>query len=361
MKQHMDPYVFQPMYTYLGNKRKLIDGIEKVVMDIKQRVGKEKLVVFDGFTGSTVVSRMLVKHASEIHTNDTEPYARIAAKCFIHKPTTEQQERIERHIERMNALEPVVEGVVTRNYAPKDTRNIQEDDRCYFTHENAMRIDTWRDYISRHVEPDIFYWCLCPVLVEMSTHANTLGHFKAFMKDFEACGKRVQVPFSLRVPVWCPYDCHAVTHHESTNDLVKRFDMQFDLVYFDPPYNEHEYSAFYFVLNVVAHNKEPEGPVNARTGLPKTRFKSAYNKKASALEAMTQLVHDTMKITEYMLVSYNDEGVIPLDEWLKILEPYHVERIDTEYQRYAANGTKTGKKQVVEILWLVKKKSPCIV
>jgi adenine-specific DNA methylase len=98
--------------------------------------------------------------------------------------------------------------------------------------------------------------------------------------------------------------------------------------------------------------------VNARTGLPKTRFKSAYNKKASALEAMTQLVHDTMKITEYMLVSYNDEGVIPLDEWLEILEPYDVERIDTEYQRYAANGSKTGKKQVVEILWLVKKKSP---
>ena len=44
-------------------------------------------------------------------------------------------------------------------------------------------------------------------------------------------------------------------------------------------------------FNVLAENKKPEN-VNARTGLPKIRFKSAYNKKASAIEAMTQ-VHGT--------------------------------------------------------------------
>ena len=147
-----------------------------------------------------------------------------------------------------------------------------------------------------------------------------------------------------------------MTHNESTNTLVEKFaENTFDLVYFDPPYNEHEYTAFYFLLNVLVENKVPEN-VNARTGLPKIRFKSAYNKLATAVEAMTQLVHDTMKITEYMLVSYNDEGIIPIDTWLSILEPYDVERIDTEYQRYAANGSKTGKKEVVEILWLVKRR-----
>jgi adenine-specific DNA-methyltransferase len=351
-----DPFVFQPMYTYLGNKRKLIDGIERVVVDVKQRLGKDKLCMMDGFTGSTVVARMFAKHAHELHTNDTELYSYIAANCFLRKPTPEQQERIEGHLKRMNELEPTVEGVIASAYSPKETSNIQPTDRCFFTHENGMRLDTWRRYIEDHVEEDIRHWCLCPVLVEMSTHANTLGHFKAFMPDFEACGKRVQDPFPIRTPVWCPYDCTVVTHNESTNTLVEKFaENTFDLVYFDPPYNEHEYTAFYFLLNVLVENKAPEN-VNARTGLPKIRFKSAYNKLATAVEAMTQLVHDTMKITEYMLVSYNDEGIIPIDTWLSILEPYDVERIDTEYQRYAANGSKTGKKEVVEILWLVKRR-----
>lgn len=349
-----DPFVFQPMYTYLGNKRKLIDGIERVVVDIKHRLGKDTLAVLDGFTGSTVVARMLAKHAHELHTNDIELYSYIAANCFLRKPTPEQQERVERHLARMNEIEPSVEGVIASEYAPKVTSDIQPTDRCFFTHENGMRLDTWRRYIEDHVEEEIRHWCMCPVLVEMSTHANTLGHFKAFMPSFEACGKRVQDPFPIRTPVWCPYEPFVITHHESTNTLVKKFDEgAFDLVYFDPPYNEHEYSAFYFLLNVLAENKKPEN-VNARTGLPKTRFKSAYNKKASAIEAMTQLVRDTMRITKYMLVSYNDEGIIPKEDWDRILEPYDVERIDTEYQRYAANGSKTGKKAVTEILWLVK-------
>lgn len=348
-----DPYVFQPMYTYLGNKRKLIEGIEQVVIDIKQRLGKDKLVALDGFTGSTVVARMLVKHASELHTNDIELYSYIAANCFLRKPTAEQRERIEKHLKLMNEDETIVEGVITSDYAPKVTSDIQSTDRCFFTRENAIRLDAWRRYIDEHVEEDIRHWCLGPVLVEMSTHANTLGHFKSFMPNFEACGRRVQDLFPIRTPVWCPYDCNVVIHHESTNALVQKFDEKtFDLVYFDPPYNEHEYSAFYFLLNVLAENKKPEN-VNVRTGLPKVRSKSAYNKKASAIEAMTELVRDTMRVTTYMLVSYNDEGIISKEEWDKILEPYTVERIETEYQRYAANGSKTGKKAVTEILWLV--------
>ena len=341
------------MYTYLGNKRKLIDGIEQVVLEVKRRLGHDTIAILDGFAGSTVVSRMFAKHASDLHTNDIELYSCIAANCFLRRPTPEQQERIEAHLKRMNELEPTVQGVITHGYAPQVTSNIQPGDRCFFTHENAMRLDTWRRYIEDHVETDVRDWCMCPVLVEMSTHANTLGHFKAFMPTFEACGKRVQDPFFIRTPVWCPYECNVETHNESTNTLVEKFEPDsFDLVYFDPPYNEHEYSAFYFLLNVLVENKAPEN-VNARTGLPKERFKSAYNKLTSAVEAMKHLVSETMRITKYMLVSYNDEGVIPINTWLEILEPYTVERIDTEYQRYAANGSKTGKKAVTEILWLV--------
>ena len=50
-----DPFIHQKMITYLGNKRKLIPEIEKIVRSISK--GK-KLTIFDAFAGSSVVSRL---------------------------------------------------------------------------------------------------------------------------------------------------------------------------------------------------------------------------------------------------------------------------------------------------------------
>ena len=355
-------YVFQPMYTYLGNKRKLLDFIEHTVELVKQRLNKPKLRILDGFTGSTVVARMLARHASELHTNDTELYSYIAANCFLKQPSPEQVARIEAHLSRMNSISEFRPGFVTEMYAPQDTQNVQPGERCFFTHENALRIDTWRKYIDEHVEEDLRHWLLCPLLVQMSTHTNTMGHFKAFIKnkeglgDFEDSGARVTNPLVLHTPIWNPNSCAVVCHQKSTNDLVKELP-PLDLIYYDPPYNQHEYSAYYFLLNVVGSNTRPEN-VNAVTGLPKARYKSDYNSKAKAVDAMKQLLDDSLKISTYVLVSYNDEGIIPEPEWRKMLEPYQFERIEQRYQRYVARGTKTreGRNEVMEILYLISKK-----
>jgi adenine-specific DNA-methyltransferase len=360
----MDPYVFQPMFTYLGNKRKLIANIEQVVETVKARLGLPALKTLDGFTGSTVVARMLAKHSSEIHTNDLEYYSLIAAKCFLERPTAEQEARVRAHIERMNALYPTVTGIVTDMYAPRDTENVQPGERCFFTHENAMRIDTWRRYIADHVEPDVFHWCLCPILIQMALKANTYGHFKAFSKNdgvgtFQRCGDRVKEAMVLEVPIFNPNSCQVSCHQLSTNDLLKQIpEGSLDLVYLDPPYNEHEYAAFYFLHNVVARNERPTN-VNVTTGLPKVRHKSDYNHKTKAVEAMRDLIDRCVRVAKYTLVSYNDEGLVPLADWNAILEPYNVERIDIPYSRYAANSKKDdgGRKEVVEFLYLISSKN----
>jgi len=360
----MDAYVFQPMFTYLGNKRKLISNIEQAVETVKTRLGVAALKSLDGFTGSTVVARMLAKHSSEIHTNDLEYYSYIAAKCFLDKPTPEQEERVRAHIARMNALEPTVAGVITDMYAPQDTEHVQPGERCFFTHENALRIDTWRRYITEHVEPDVLPWCLCPVLIQMALKANTYGHFKAFSKidgvgTFQRCGDRVKEAMVLEVPMFNPYSCKVTCHQTSTNDLLTQMPAgSLDLVYLDPPYNEHEYSAFYFLHNVVAKNERPTN-VNATTGLPKVRHKSDYNHAKKAVTAMRDLIAKCVRVAKFTLVSYNDEGLVPLADWNAMLEPYTVERIDIPYSRYSANSKKDdgGRKEVVEFLYLISSKN----
>ena len=361
----MSDFVLQPMFTYLGNKRKLIDEIEKVVVEVKGLTGKDRLRVLDGFTGSTVVARMLAAHASELHTNDLELYSCIAAKCFLEQPTESQKERVKVHLDTMNAMTAFTPGVITEMYAPADTSNIKAGERCFFTHENALRIDTWRKYIEEKVEPDIRHWCLCPILIQMSLKANTYGHFKAFSKrdnigTFALCGDRVVAPMNLVIPIFNPNSCEVKCHQESTNTLLDKMpNGSLDLIYLDPPYNEHEYSAFYFLHNVVLKNEKPVN-VNAVTGLPKDRVKSDYNHKVRAVDAMKHLLKRCTEVSTWTLISYNDEGIIPQNEWDAMLTPYNARRIEIPYTRYSANTKKEkeGRKEVLEILYLIGTQSP---
>ena len=77
----MTNYVQQPMITYIGNKRKLVDTIETVVKKLDPKS------CADAFVGSGVVSRMLLTHCDELHVNDLEKYCEVLSKCFLVTPS----------------------------------------------------------------------------------------------------------------------------------------------------------------------------------------------------------------------------------------------------------------------------------
>jgi adenine-specific DNA-methyltransferase len=361
-----EEYIHQPMLTYLGNKRKLLDFIEEQVLHVKKKLKKDKLVVMDGFSGSGVVARMLSTHASELHTNDLEMYADVCANCYVKQPTKPQQEKIAKHIEKMNELSekgPYVEGVMTKWYAPKSTEHPKEGEVCFFTRENAKIIDTMRNYIEKKVENELTDWCLGPLLVQASTHANTMGHLSSFLKDSnnradfhctESHWNHVSKPIRLECPIWSPEPCKVECHNQSTNDLIKKLKGPFDLIYFDPPYNQHEYSHKYFLLNVIVTNKKAKNWMEV-THMPsrEERNQSDYNKEESAVKAMTELLEDALKISKYVLVSYNDEGIISAAKWKKMLEPYEYNKIKKEYKRLVDHNGYSG--EVYEILYLIRK------
>ena len=355
------------MFTYLGNKRKLLDFIEEQVLSVKEKLGKDKLVTMDGFTGSGVVARMLSMHSSELHTNDLELYADVSASCYVKQPTKAQQEKIAKHIEKMNELAgkgPYVEGIMTKWYAPESTENPKAGEVCFFTRENALRIDTMRDYIEKKVENELTDWLLGPLLINAMLRSNTMGHTQAFFKDAKGVGtfhktephwNRVSGPISVECPIWSPEPCNVTCHNQSTNDLVKKLKGPFDLIYYDPPYNHREYSHMYFLLNVIITNRKANKWTNV-THMPDRaeRNQSDYNKEASALKAMTELIEDSLKISEYVLISYNNEGLISAAKWTKMLEPYEYDKIQKKYKRMVDHNGDVG--QVQEILYLVKKR-----
>lgn len=356
-------FINQPMLTCIGNKRKLLNMIEQVLERVKGMLNKERLDILDAFCGSTVVSRMMVRHAGTLLMNDLELYAYLMQQCFFQIPSIEQQERIKHHIDTMNAFRQGVmeEGIVSLMYAPKVTDDVQEGERCFYTRENALFIDTCRKYIDEQVENDIRVYCLVPLLVKASIHTNTAGVFKGFYKkDGVGCfgGRggnalsRITHPFLLEVPVWHGEDVSIRCYNKDINVFIKEMP-QVDIIYADPPYNQHPYGSNYFMLNVVAENRV-SGRVSKMSGIPKSWNKSTYNYKKTAIEAMKEFVRVGLEKAKFILISYNDEGIIAGGDWEEIFRGYDVEKIEYEYNTFrGCRNLKNRNSKVMEIMYLV--------
>ena len=363
-----DAYVYQTMLTCIGNKRKLVKNIRAIVEEIKTTLQKETLNIVDGFAGSSVVSRELTYVADHLYTNDLEYYSYLMAYCYLVTPSADQQERIQKHIEVMNKLAkngPYTEGIIAKLYAPKETKNVKEGERCFYTRENALIIDTLRKYIEDHVEEDIQTYCLVPLLNKASIHTNTAGVFKGFYKKgnlgwFGGKGEfalsRITKPIALDVPIWNPLPFTAHPSNQDINTLVKDLPNTIDVMYLDPPYNQHPYGSNYFMLNVIAKNEEPTD-ISKVSGIPTDWNKSSYNSRTGAIAAMKELMSLGLAKSKYLLISYNNEGIIREDDWKTLFAPYQVKKYEITYDTFkGCRNLKDRSNKVIEIMYLVSKK-----
>jgi len=349
-------FVLQPMITYIGNKRKLVPWIMDV---IKREVGIN-IRVFDGFAGSGVVSRALMSICSELHSNDMEYYSYILLRCFLETPTLEQKSRIDKHFDHILSL-PNETGYIANLYSPINTDNPLADERCFYTRENAIIIDTLIKYI-KDVEPDIKHYLLGPLLIKASINVNTAGVFRGFYKKdgighFGGKGEnaleRILAPIQLEKPTWSRTSCKSFCYHSDINNI--ELDGHFDLIYLDPPYNEHPYGSNYFMLNIIARGEEPTD-CSRISGIPKIWNKSSFNGRGSAYDAMVSLLRKCLEKATYVLISYNNEGLIT--DWSSIFETLQcsAKKFEKDYDTYhGSRNLNERNKKVVEIMYLIKK------
>lgn len=367
-----DDFVYQTMLTCIGNKRKLVKEIKNLVKELICGLNKEKINIVDGFSGSTVVSRELSDLCNTLYVNDMEKYATMMAKCFLQTPNQNNQNKIKKHIDTMNKLvqnkNNLIEGIICKYYAPKNTENIQEGERCFYTRENALIIDTLRQYIEERVEDELKVYCLVPLLTKASIHTNTAGVFKGFYKDKQGIGKfggqgenalsRIMKPITLEMPIWnteSNFEC--VCRNQNINDFIKTLpENKIDVIYLDPPYNQHPYGSNYFMLNVIIENKEPENISNV-SGIPKNWNKSDYNNRKKAIVSMKELLEHSTKKSKYVILSYNNEGIITTEDWEDIFENYNVEKKEIKYDTFkGCRNLKKRNNKVIEIMYVISKK-----
>jgi len=358
-------YLTQQLITYIGSKRALLGFIGEGIGKVQKKIGKDKLRIFDAFSGSGIVARYFKRFSELLIVNDLEKYSAITNGCYLSNEDELNMERIRNfYREITEGLEGrLTRGIISELYAPLDDKNISENERVFYTSRNAMYIDTARQLIGKIPEEEQKYF-LAPLLSQASIHANTSGVFKGFYKNRETgIGQfggrnmdallRITGEIELPFPVFSNFNCETVIRNGDTNKIIKDLS-EVDLAYLDPPYNQHPYGSNYFMLNLIIDYKKPVGTSKV-SGIPKDWNRSMYNKQNRACETLAKLVEDIK--AKYVMISFNSEGFIGIEEMRKILgKAGRVEVLETKYNTFrGSRNLKNREIHVKEYLYLLQK------
>jgi len=343
---HVDfkhPYLTQQIIAYIGNKRRLLPLIYRAIQRIYGDTLPPSLTFVDPFAGSGVVSRLAKLLGFQVVSNDWEPYAAILGRAYLETNASDIEElfgsfgQFEQVLHHLNTLPdpPLEEQYIARYYAPSSDDIEKADyrkERLFYTRQNALRIDRIRNEIDRLYPPasrerlsqcrDIL---IALLLYEAATHTNTSGVFKAYHRGFGGHGKdalgRILRPIHLEPPPLIDSLAPCRMYGEDATFLIRSLGRSFDLVYLDPPYNQHQYGSNYHLLNtIVLWDKAPvplelgpDGRLKNKAGIRKDwkRTKSPYCYRETAIEAFSELL--SAIDAEDLLISYSTDGIIPFE------------------------------------------------
>lgn len=361
-------FLKEQLITYLGNKRSLLPFISQALSRVVDLMGgaPQGLRTWDAFSGSGVVARLLKSFSSHLYVNDLESYSELLNSCYLSNADELNFSEMRLvHSELMYDINTnLTPGFVAEYYAPLDDECILPDERVFYTRRNAVFIDSARAAISRLDEKWQKFF-LAPLLSEASIHTNTSGVFKGFYKNAAGVGQfggkgrhalsRILGEVELPFPVFSGFICPCtITRLDALEAALALPDI--DVAYLDPPYNQHPYGSNYFMLNLIVEGMRPDPSTLSRvSGIPRSWNRSPFNCLSKALDSLRALLEACP--ARFVLLSYNSEGVIPLNDIRELLISMgRMECFEQNYAAYkASRNLHKRKSNVTEYIFLLEK------
>jgi adenine-specific DNA-methyltransferase len=358
-------YLTRQLITYIGNKRALLGFIGNGISKAQKKLHKNKLRIFDVFSGSGIAARYFKQFSELLIVNDLEKYSTVINECYLSNEDELDFSMLRAYYQELIAQskKDLKKGIIAELYAPNDDTHIQPHERAFYTTRNAMYIDTVRQLIDTIPQNEQKYF-LAPLLSEASIHANTSGVFKGFYKNRETgigqfggqnhdALSRITGDIQLPFPVFSNFNCDTIICNNDSNEIIKMLP-EVDVAYLDPPYNQHPYGSNYFMLNLILDYQYPKN-TSKISGIPEDWNRSAYNKENHALNALTHLV--THIKAKYVLISFNSEGFISIEDMKNMLERIgKLEVLETKYNAFRGSRNLNEREiHVKEYLFLLEK------
>lgn len=351
--------------NYIGSKLSIIEFIDETIIGVLEdnKEDLDNIIFADLFAGTGIVGKHFKEKGFEIISNDIQYYSYILNKSIIENNNILEFKGLEKEIPELGKdqlekrLDYVLkylenidleEGFIYNNYSLGGTKG-EEYERQYFSDYNARKCDSIRLKINEWYGEGLlgekeYYTLLAALVYSIDKYANTASVYGAFLKKIKKTADR-----KLKLKQYENiYDNKKINkvYNEDVNDLIKN--IEGDVLYLDPPYNERQYNANYHLLETIAKYDKPT--IRGKTGLRNERGKkSEFCSRLRAINAMERLVRNSE--FKYIFLSYNNEGIIPLSEIeriFKIRGEYQIFR--HEHKRFIANNRKQKMDNTIEYI-----------
>lgn len=344
--------------NYIGSKLSIINYIDETIQDFTE-IKDENVTFCDIFAGTSSVGKYFKNKGYNIISNDIEYYSYVNAKHYI-----ENNKKISFNKLKKSGIQNVFEylntlnnkkGFIYQNYTVSGTKN-QKYERKYFTEENALKIDSIRNQIEEWknknlIEENEYYYLITCLLEASDKVANTASVYEAFLKNIKksACKTLELKPLEILTN---KKRKKYIVKNEDANKLIK--EISGDILYMDPPYNKRKYDTNYHMLETIALYDSPK--IKGKTGVrEETSKRSKYCIKREVEDTFEDLIKNAK--FQYIFLSYNDEGIIPLTRIKEIMSKYGKYKVyEKKHKRYKSdNKRKYSKDSTIEYIHCLKK------
>lgn len=234
----LEPTIQLESRRYIGNKASLTDWI----MDIIRNNTDARGSFCDIFAGSGSVSKKAIPFFDKVILNDFLFSNNIIYKGFFGSGEW-SQEKVSEIISAYNAIdvESLPDNYFSINFGGK-----------FFEYKLSKLIGYIRENLEE-IKPTLtekeFAILIASLIYSIDKHANTVGHFDAYIKKPIA-----ERPFRLKMIAAQNYS-NVEIHREDANSLART--IKCDVAYIDPPYNSRQYCRFYHIYENLVKWEKP--------------------------------------------------------------------------------------------------------
>ncbi|WP_417657713.1 DNA adenine methylase [Pseudidiomarina aestuarii] len=342
-------------YRYIGSKSKILD----IVLNKIQKLAPVGSHITDLMTGTATVAIELRKLGYKVTANDLMTYSyhhAVTGLKFQRSPSFEGAfEFIENNITKkefrddsvsayskfitaLNNSQPI-KGYFWNEFSLDGSPKNTEKPRNYYSSENAAKIDGIRANITKlkeknsltNVELSLVLHDLIMGTNDIANIAGTYGHHMAKLSG-RACD-------DLRL-----YTSDLLLLNDTENHTVLQgyaedvsSQISCDVCYIDPPYMKRQYAANYHILETLARGDIPEAI--GVSGLRPWRDQYSNFCTKTKIRDSFRKIFTNMK-TNNFLISYSEDGLLHLEDFIELLTPYGQVEIDTfSHKRFKSNNS----------------------